>query len=34
MIEYTPGYFQIMRMTHNDFLEILTLVEPARILLQ
>ena len=34
MIEDTPGYREMMRMTHDDFLEILTLVEPACILLQ
>ena len=44
MIEATPGYTRLlqvtpvhremMRMTHDDFLEILMLVEPACILLQ
>ena len=28
MIKDTPGYREMMRMTHNDFLEILRLVEP------
>ena len=34
MIEDTPGYREIMRMTHDDFLEMMMLVEPACILLQ
>ena len=34
MIEDTTGYCDIMRMTHDDFLEILMLVDPACILLQ
>ena len=34
MIEDTPGYRDIMRMTHDDFLEILMLVDPACIVLQ
>ena len=29
MIEDTPGYRDIMRMTHDDFLEILMLVDPC-----
>ena len=33
MIEYNPGYHETMRMTHDDFLEMM-LVEPACILLQ
>ena len=33
MIEYNPGYRERMRMTHDYFLEILMLVEPACILL-
>ena len=28
MIEDTPGYHEMMRMTHDDFLEILRLMEP------
>jgi len=27
MIEDTPGYHEMMRMTHNDFLKILQLIE-------
>ena len=34
MIEDTPGYREMMRITREDFLEILMLVEPACILLQ
>ena len=33
-IKDTPGYREMMRMTHDDFLEILMLVEPTCILLQ
>ena len=34
MIEETPGFHEMMRMTDDDFLEILMLVEPACVLLQ
>ena len=34
MIKDTPGYREMMRMTHDNFLEILMLVEPACMLLQ
>ena len=34
MIQDAPGYREMMRMTHDNFHEMLMLVEPACILLQ